>query len=339
MNVIKKVTMLVVLGLYLFSFLTAKGLVLRDLAKPDVLKVYNDTILISEPKTGKIFVFNALNAEIISTIGALGIGPSEFASIQNFQMSENQVIVMSPNKVSFFHSNGKLIKEIRHTLSEFGVGSLKIKNKWFGSEGEQIGKDIFVGLYLYDSNFLNRKEIYKSQIWSSSRSTIMAVEKCTRGDAFKERLIIANTEKGFYFSIFSPEGKLIRTIEIKNYPKTEVSGEWKEYIIKRLKSTPIIADNWDMIKNRIDYPEYFPAFINYAVSEGGLILVRTYVEKEGKSLYLLLNEKGKILKNIYLPNSIEWWNGQLHFGLNDKYCFYISENDDGDFELHRIPLK
>jgi len=98
------------------------------------------------------------------------------------------------------------------------------------------------------------------------------------------------------------------------------------------------------LKKRIkfDFPDYFPEIANIFSYQKNLI-VKTYVKNNYKTLYMMIDNKGKILKKMFFPVT---WEGEMISHLNgvepqlytffDGYFYYIIENHDNeDFELHR----
>jgi len=322
---------------YLFcSILNAGGILLKSIVDPSVLKIYGEYLLISEVKTCKVYMYNS-KGDLLKILGAKGQGPAETTSVGNFQIFSTEILISAPSKTIVFDSSGKFLNEIKHSFVLNDV--FKIKTGWLGTETIQIQKNLLSCVNLYDSNFQKKKQLLSIQLPSPFSVQIEAIENCFGMETYGDSIIIADTTKGCFFSIFSMEGNLKKSIEKKDYPVVEITQEWKDKIIKELKASPIIAQNWEMLKDKIHFPKNFPAFENYAVSEMGMILLRTYFEKEGRTLFLLINDDGINLNEFYLPGEIEKMNKKRHFCLTDKFIFYIIESKDENFELYQIPIE
>lgn len=323
----------ILMTLILSSFwVSAMGTTLNNLSMPGNMMVLADHLVITDARTNTIHVFNLAGKEL-AAFGKQGQGPGEFPYIDNLQLHATDIFVSSGEKALFFTYDGKLLSEQR--LSTAINQLLKTDHGWFGSEMTQKGPDMFSSVYRYTPDFSDKQSLAQRALPSPFASTIEMVEHCIRIEATTDRLFAANTAEGFIFTLYTQNGEKIKKVENKTYQKVKIGEDWKSKKIADLKSSPQIAENWNLIKNKLHFPEHFPAINDFSVSESGSILARTYQIQNGRNLFYLLACGSSKWRKIELPDKIAFFEGSSnrHFCNNDKAVFFLVENEDGNFDL------
>jgi hypothetical protein len=108
-------------------------------------------------------------------------------------------------------------------------------------------------------------------------------------------------KKVFFITVFDEYGNYLYTINKDNeIAKIKVPEEYKEKELKEFKQGGLWRREFKPQKTKLIFPEYFPAFEWVTVNKGK-IYVQTYKRKNNKTQFIIMDLKGKILKEIYLP--------------------------------------
>jgi hypothetical protein len=75
------------------------------------------------------------------------------------------------------------------------------------------------------------------------------------------------------------------------------------------------------------------------------IFVQTFITRDQKEKYLVMDLTGKIVKEMFLPiprrpSFLTRMVGmsQRYYDIQDDTYYYIVENEDEDWELHRVKI-
>jgi len=103
---------------------------------------------------------------------------------------------------------------------------------------------------------------------------------------------------------------------------------WRDAVGKKRHETALRKYN-------ILYPDYYPAFASFFVSDGKIHVI-TYPEKDKKHELLVLDLQGNLLNKAYVPYNEDYNN--YYFIFNGRY-YYFEENELTEkWELHEIKL-
>jgi len=315
-----------------------KSFPLKSIYNPGFMLTNSEKVVVTDTKNNTLHIFH-LEGKELSTFGKTGQGPGEWTNIDSVQLLADEIVVSSASKVLFFNYMGKLIKEKKLIKDIYGIK--KSKNGWFGYEIEENNHELTRVLYQYQDDFKKNNKIFEETLPSPLSSNIEVVEHCSRIE-YSKCLFLANTRSGFLISEYADTGEKLKEFSNKNVQRVNVTSKFKEYMLNELKSAPEIAKNWEMLKNKFFFPKYFPAFNDFAVSENGLLLIRTYLEKNGKNIYYLINNNAqtKYWREIELPENIKYFYNPMfrHFCVGKDMVFYILEDSEGNFSLNKIRL-
>ncbi len=327
--------MLVIIGLMLSGLLLADGIRLDDIYDISRIEAAGDYLLVDDLKNGRLYVFSKQGEKIVC-FGRPGQGPGELASLNSWQLTAENIVLSDGEKCLVYTLDGALESEIRlprfiNDLQQAGAG-------WLGTEMHFHEKKSANLLFFYNHDFSSKKQLAAFPFPSPLDAKMEIVEHCQRHVYLADRIIWADTRRGFHFSVFSSAGEESANLELRDYPRVKFDRGWRERKIAELKSNEVIATGWEMIEKKLVFPEFLPAFIDFAVSEGGLFLVRTYFSRDGQSLFFLLDSRGKKMGEVFLPEAIKFSEGRRHFCLDDHEIFYLLEDEAGDFKIFRYEM-
>lgn len=327
--------MLAIIGLVLSGLLLADGIRLNDIYDISRIEAAGDYLLVDDLKNGRLHVFSK-QGEKSACFGRPGQGPGELVSLNSWQLTDERIVLSDGEKYLVYALDGTLVSESR--LPRFISDLQRVGPGWLGTEMQFQDKKSANLLFLYNQDFSSKKQLAEYPFPSPLDARMEIVEHCQRQVYQPDRIVAADTRRGFHFSVFSPAGEELSSIELRDYPRVKFDRGRREKMIAELKANEVIAAGWEMIEKKLVFPDYLPAFIDFAISEGGLFLARTYFNRDGLSLFFLLDRQGKKLGEIFLPETIQFSEGRRHFCLDDREVFYLLEDEAGNLILHRQEL-
>jgi hypothetical protein len=194
-----------------------------------------------------------------------------------------------------------------------------------------------IEINIVDNDLKIIKSLYshtKEKEYSGGKSMVRFMESAVSFQCNMSNIFLANGSKGLFIEVFDLNGQYVRVIE-KDFPKIKIPESVKK---KRLEDflKPFSTDR----KKRIEkiftfvFPDYFPAIQNFLIVEDKLY-IKTYRTEKDREEYIILDTKGNLLKNAFLP---EVQPGYWTFYGNKFY--YLKDNDENEeWELHCIDLQ
>lgn len=318
-----------------------------------LLEVDESGIYIIDQKRCEIHVFNAKDGKELRVIGGRGEGPKEFLNISKLYFSRDLIYVSSPPRLSIFSKDGKLVKEQRTTYMDVGefipLGKNFIARRFiYEKKGSRIAA--YFGYSLLDQNLKEIKSIFKTPYHKptpkhKNKPLFVVFRHCSKGVVYKDRFYIGNTELGFHFEVFDSQGNKSHEIN-EDYDKISIDHRVKQTIIASIKARDL--DNRFLSSREVFFPDYFPAFINFFITEDKIFVFKfPKPGQKGQSEVIVLDLKGNTLAKNVLPlggiseslqryEAISFYNGSIYFlddfdenisifklSLNDLYDYYF----------------
>lgn len=334
--------------LILFTLLLPFGLGAEKVAElPEVLKpqriaIEGDKLIVSQQNDYRVHVYSLKNYSLISKFGKKGEGPGEVKRPPHIFPQKESILLYNRGKLLWFKQNGKLIKE-KKVGNAFLLAVKPVNNNYLSIQNYFSPKDLShtVKFFLQDINMRGHRELYSGQRDANSADSkgfrqFKMVSHFLGGSTYKDRIVIGDSRKGFYFEVFDSNGKHIRTINHK-LDRTGIDRAYKEKVIEELKL--IEKELWPMVKNVMHFYKYYPQIRNFFISEGR-IYVTTYREKDNKHEIIIMNLNGRILKRIYLP--VKTWqvcrfdsSAEDLFTIKNSKLYELVDNEEEEiYELH-----
>ena len=299
-------------------------------------------IFIMRPPTGKgdlVYVLSS-DGKLISTFGEFGQGPFELEYPSDIVITPNNEawILESPkNKYHVFSNNGDGVYE--KTL-EFGFetiipllnGNYLLTRLVIGDVEE--AKYFSIAISIYDSLFhelleLDRfsKRPNRQMAPKFQEKIVNGIGYVVQGKAFKDRIYVANSDRGYEILIYDTEGELLQKIR-KEYNPVPVTQSYKtEYIKKYEEFMPEYAKT-------IYFPTNWHPFHSFFLDESGKLFVMTYESgnNNGEFIYDVFNEDGIFFHRTSF-NILHGNYGFLYAKAKGGRLYCIQEKDSGFKEL------
>lgn len=321
--------------LFLTSFTFAGKIAdLPEVMQPVDIHVYGNRLYIGENYL--IHIYSLKDFKQIKQFGRKGDGPGEFKFNARLNVFPDKLAVNTRGALIYFTHDGELIKMFRtkpeiHSL--LPVGSHFAASVYENGTSQKIK--------LYDKNLKLLMTVYEGSMgqasyWHSDAKKIdvMMVKDFMDERIYNNKIIIGDTSKGFYFSVFDSSGKKLLDVK-KDFKPIEIPDTFKQEQIRLQQEKP----GWDRIKDKVNlrFPQYFPAYRMMKIS-GNKIYFVTYEKSKsyGKSMdkVIITDLEGNLLGSASAPSDV-WM-----FCISEDQLYWLYENEEEEiWELHSISVK
>jgi hypothetical protein len=162
-------------------------------------------------------------------------------------------------------------------------------------------------------------------------------------DVDQGKVYIEESASGFVVSIYDLEGKLVNLIK-KEMPPVKFTDAHRKNAINQIKQNPALKTiGWENFKNMVKFThdEYLPLIKDLQVDQGRIYLMSTHF-KERQQEFMVLDQEGKVLKRVFVPQPIPIDFVNVIFGRPVRYYkiykgkyYYLKEDLDAEtWELH-----
>jgi hypothetical protein len=159
------------------------------------------------------------------------------------------------------------------------------------------------------------------------RRKILYLKDCYNGVVYKNRFYVGSTARGFYIAVFNANGDKLYDIQ-KDYDRIKVTDEIKATVLKNIRELKEEGLKKYFSKIDIFFPDYFPAYINFAVDKDKIYVFKFPRHKAMILEVLVLDLQGNLTKKSILPSS--FWNGFQNNAiyLYDGKLYFIDVGKD-----------
>jgi hypothetical protein len=299
----KKTTLFFLLLFLASSVFAGQAVVLPELNNPFLMEVEGSKMYITEGP--HIYIYSLTDFKLIKKFGKQGEGPKEFrvnpfrnAGSVWIYLQPDHILVNSIGKVSYFSKDGKYISE---KVAPNGVFQPMVNKKQFIAYGyiqDENEKANYVTVNIYDENFKKGKELYRQQQPFQTGREINPFDMIgPLNYAYQDKIFIKG-QKGI-IHVFDQKGEKLMAVT-HDYEKLNVISKDKEGILNWYKTNPMTKQLYDIIKDRIKFPSYFP-HIRWFTLADQKIYVLSYKKEGEKSQFYIFDIKGKFLNKIMVP--------------------------------------
>jgi hypothetical protein len=300
----KKYFILICILIFAANLSAQKTFVLPDLQKPHQIVVEGNDFYIFDEADYSLHIYTISPFALKLKIGKKGDGPHDFKYLPFLYVQPESLTCTDFTKTIWFSKQGEILKIKNYTeFQNFDLNSemllFPVKEHFLRITADHDKSKRFV--YLLDSAFKRIKELYEGPFfWQRG----LPVHFRTDTSVYEDLIIIADTQKGFYFEVFDFKGNHIRSID-------------KSQEVKKISNKPLLHQ-YCVSKNKI-----------YAV---------TYVKKQEKTEMIILDLKGHILQRLFLPlTSIQPERGVLRYDLfsidQEKLYEVVRNSKTGKWDL------
>jgi hypothetical protein len=309
---------------------------LPNIMKPTSLQVVGNDFFVTEGPT--FFVFSLKDFKQKGKFGAEGQGPGEFNMEIQLKIMPDFYLADSPFKFALFKKDGTLIKEHRITAAR-EVIPFKDKYILVRERVDQQNKKVFRAVFLVNSEFMTIKELYVADFDANVRSFEEKPNILLHYfgvQCYDDKIFVADSKKGLFINVFDSDGNQVYTID-KKIEKLKTSEEFKNKVIDEFKISN--RNVYESFKSTgYNFHEYLPPIRYFYVNDDHIYVV-TYKEKDNKHELIIMDLKGKTIKNTYVPlqsfgirKSISDF---VLYTFNKGKIYELVENVDSEtWELH-----
>lgn len=291
----------------------------------------NGNIYVTDMKLNNIKVFDSSGVHI-RTIGKEGQGPGELSMPTGIQITPDGEIMVEEvmnRRLSFFTPSGKFLKNIS-TADKTSLTGLIV-----GPEGQMVGREMVVengkmvwAVKKYDKDLKELFTVDEVDFPNVLQGKVNPFDLMIIFDIDRDGNIIYGTTKEYEIKFIDPEGKHTKSIT-KKYDPIKITEKDKKEILDRIPETGTIN-----LKERIEFPKYYPAFQNFTLDEERRIFVRTFEKgkKEGQYILDIYNPEGHLISQIPLKvNPVLWKDGKLYSTEESDQGYILIKRYDVDW--------
>lgn len=329
---------------------------LPEIMKPGMIDVYDDELFVIEGAT--IYLYSLKDLSLIRKFGKMGEGPGELKVRPGWQTTiityPGHILVECSNKIIFFSKEGKLIKEKRKSelVAQFiPVGKHFVAKRYYMDSKTRIQ---YMRIVLLDQELKEIKELYRQKWFQQIRPNkyspnsfeVLLFSDYTNFTVFDDKIFIDESPKGFFIEVFDSKGKKLYQIE-KEYEKIKVTDAHKKAALaeyeqdeRTRRMIKFKGSFKELLKDiGVLFPKFKPAIDDFIVCDNK-IYVQTFAQKDNKVKYIIMDLKGKILDEVYLPitrkpGSEERLQGARFHTINHNKLYYLVENEETEeWELY-----
>ena len=347
---------IILFGLLIFagSMLCMADTVLDGLLKPDSISVSQDTILVVEGAT--FFAYSLKDHKLIKKFGKKGEGPGELKSlgvVKNIiTFTPGKILAQGIDKVIIYSPRLDFVREFKKSPQFTKILPLGNNYVVIERKGERGTSQTVVNIV--DEKLKVIKELFKTRAIQQTRGgkfNLEMIPDTLHLSVYNEQVFIEKSEQGFFIDVFDATGKLLYSIEKKKTDQQVTEADKKRLFAALMedefvKSQLQRSGGWNAIKERINltYRATFPQIRDILV-RNDKIFIQTFIAKDQKEKYLVLDLKGKTVKEVYLPIpkrpsflTLMVGMAQRYYDINNNTYYYLVENEDEDWELRTVKI-
>jgi len=284
-------------------------------------------IYILDRKDKKVKIFDSAG-KFVKKFGEEGQGPGEMYLPVSLQVTHNDEIVIGDaanQRLMFFSLEGEFQREMSTALKAQGL-VLPL----FDTQGNIIGQQVVV---TEESQILREVRKYDSELNSLFTITSIDITSLVQGkinpfelvffyQLGKDNDIYCSNPNEYEIKVLNKDGKLVKRI-LKDYDSVKVTEKDKEEFFER------VPEITGAIKDRLEFPDVYPAYQNFTLDEERRLFVRTFEKgkEEGEFFFDVFDVEGSYIAKIPFKGDPRVWKG--------KKLYAIEENEDG-FQILKV---
>ncbi|MEN8152920.1 MAG: hypothetical protein ABFR75_02775 [Acidobacteriota bacterium] len=309
-----------------FSFSANMG-TLNEINKPKTLSVKGDKLIITEEES--IYIYSLETLKLTKKFGKEGEGPGEFKMGHgvvslNIDISDNNIIVNSSTKITWFSMEGEYIREKKVPPMKYLI---PMNYGYAGNCLINAGKKFPVqSVCLFDKNFKKVETLMTSDVPVGMGAKRMMPPYNFKYLVHNNKIYLSAGKDKILIKVFDQKGKELNNIKL-SADSLPVSSKYKNMVRTFYKTDPAFKNFWPRMKDRLYFPEYFPGLKDLFVDKNR-IYIQTWNKKGGNLEWILLDKTGKELKRIFLPQGKESAIVYSPYTIANGKYYYLKEDID-----------
>jgi hypothetical protein len=293
------------------------------------------TVFGLDSKDRRIKVFDP-SGKFLRQIGKPGQGPGELGMPANVQLTNDNNLMITDatnGKLSIFKLSGEHVKDVS-TAGRLGFVSMSLdaQGNFLGQEmGLSPGDNkMYFEIKKFDPSLkplftLDKIEFAVPLPGSGTKINAMDMIRIYQFD--RSGNILLGSSNAYEIKVYSPEGKLIRTIQ-KDYSPEKITQQDIDEMLERMSSAPTGAQ----VRDLISFPESFPPFQYFFIDDHGRLYVRTYAKGKAKGEWMVdvFDPEGRFIAQFITKSDLRLIKGGKAYG--------VEETDDGFRVIKRYAI-
>lgn len=270
---------------------------LPGISAPHSLQIIGNELVFLDGFNAHVYSLSPLGPKYI--FGGEGEEPGQFRYWPQLAMHSDTIVVTDFLRTQYFNLEGELLGTIPYSDFEDFDPNMEMVLLPLGDGFLRITVDHdtsrrFVRLVRSDHTLI--RTLYEGLYdW---KGALPAFRIDVESD--KESIVVSDSEKGFYLSIFDRQGNLLRTIDrsVDTEPISFTDVDKAAYLESvRLTQDPRLYEH---LRQNGRFKDWFPA-INHIQLDDGKVYVITNRTRDGNHEVLILDLEGQLLKTLFLP--------------------------------------
>jgi hypothetical protein len=304
-KIMKHFTIICLLMSLIVPVCFAEGTVVPEIFNPMSIKVDENQIYITQGV--EIFIYSKKDIKLLTKFGKEGEGPREFKKSPlpwipsvSVYLSDNNLMVNSLGRISFFSKKGEFISE-----NQTGVDArfIPIGKKYIRMQYTVKEKLHVISADLMDANFKKEKNVcvYRFPAQEGKkRNPLLLVRMNSYFDRFVQdgNFVFPSDTNDIW--IFNEKGEKLKSFT-PSYSKVPIDSAMKkrvdDFFTNHLFKEVYLREK---SQNLIFLPKFMPIFKDYRLA-GNKIYIFSNFKKEDKYETFIYDFSGKLLQKTYLP--------------------------------------
>jgi hypothetical protein len=336
----RKIILTVVVLLFTASSILATKVIPLDLYKPFRIRTDGEMIFIGQG--AEIFIYSAKDFKLLKKFGKAGEGPQEFKLRPEFSpeidVHADTLVATSIGKISFFTKDGKFLREKKVTGIGYSQFYRKSGDKLVGERFVREGGKRYKALSIYDSNLNKIKEIFRYKFYIQRGKQYNPIERGVYIPNFyihDHKIFIGGEIDSGTIHVFDTGGKALYTLK-PGLEKVKFTGADKKGWIDSYLSNSEYAREYERIKKKFKYPDYFPLFQDFIAADKR-IYIQTYKRDKTntKNEFYILTLKGELIKRVWVHLDEFWDFTPCPYAIREGKLYQVVDNQDEErWDLH-----
>lgn len=268
----------------------------------------------------KVKIFDA-SGDFIKAFGKEGQGPGELSMPTGISMNPAGELMVEDamnRRLSYFTLDGEFLRQVS-IADKTGLVSLNI-----GPDGNMLGREIvldesqmFFDIKKFDPELKPLFTIDRMPFPNPLQGKINIMEIISLYTFDNQGHVVYGRTDKYEIKFYDADGRHFRTVK-KEYDPVKITQTDREEMIARIPDPGGIN-----LKERLEFPENFPAYSFFSLDSRDRLFVRTYEKGDNDEEYALevFDPEGRFFSKTYTAATPMTWEGDQ--------VYSIEENDDG----------
>jgi len=330
--------------------------ILENVLRPSVIDVEDNLLFVMDIE--KMHIFSIEPLKPLKTFGKKGEGPGEYIV---YPGTSNKISAYSGfllhealNKIIFFDHAGNFLREKIKPALVKNIHCLKDKLVGRRIYQPQDGSTACSAIFIYDRKLKNEKEIARQEFYQQGAGAALTFHfpmDTLVFDVSEDHIFVDRSTQGPFIEVYDMNGTKVNRFPVpgKKIPVREKDKEMLlNYLIQDSLMQQIMRQNridWkELSKNfKFTYSDHYPAVCDMSIDDEKLYIKTWRRDRQGKSEYLIMDLKGNLIKQCFIPPLIPFKIRSIGTGkletIHKGMIYYLTENEDGDWVLNTHKIK